>query len=184
MKKTLLLFILLISLASFAQTNGQYTGTIFVNDPPYGFVAQLWNGSTSTLILDHIDITSSPEQQQIKPGGIFMFGIGYSNIQEPGCTVTQVLYVDPVNGPTLSNDTSLSHQPCTFPYIATNNLGLPVLSFCYGISCTIDYPQGLPVLPGRGVTIYTAYYISPDAFGWNGYIAANFKWHNSGYILR
>lgn len=178
---------LLAASSCFAQ---QFTATANVEDPPYGLVAQLWNNTTSTIYLDHIDISGIAEATgQAGPNGLVEFGIGFSNLEESQCKPAPMLFLDPVNGPYPSTDANLrvSQQPCTpngLPYGIplgngkTNYTGtnLYALNFCYGGTCSANF-NPLPIPPGHGVTIYTAYYVSPYAFGWKGYVGVNFKGH-------
>lgn len=186
--KILACFFLLFTVTfSFAQTQ-QFTATAKVEDPPYGLVAQLWNNSTSTIYLDHIDVTAAPELKQVATGGILQFGIGFSNVEESQCNAAPMLLLDPVNGPQFSTDTTVrvSQQPCTpngltygvllspgkWNYTPTN---IFTLASCWGLVCTVDYPSGLAVPPNHGVTIYTGYYVESYAYGWKGYAAVNFR---------
>jgi hypothetical protein len=179
------LFLFLSTLVS-AQT---FTATARVEDPPYGLVAQLWNNTPSTIYVDHIDISGILEATgQVAPNGLVEFGIGFSNIEENQCKpAISLLMIDPVNGPFPNTDTNLrvTQQPCTpgglaygiplspgkWNYTPTN---LYAINFCYGFVCSLDL-SGFPVPPGRGVTVYTAYYVEPNAFGWKGYVGVNFR---------
>jgi hypothetical protein len=159
-----------------------------VYDPPYGMVAQLWNASTQTIYIDHIDASGLPEGTQVVSGGIYEFSFGYSHLEESQCRQVPWLTVDPVNGPQTSSDTPIrvSQQPCTpnglaygvptgpnsWNYTPTNLFGLGT---CWQLACSIDFPGGLPIPPNHGVTVYTAYYKDPSAFGWSGYAAVNFR---------
>jgi hypothetical protein len=169
----------------------QFTASTNVEDPPYGMVAQVWNNTTSTIYVDHIDVSGVLEASgQIAPNGIVEFGIGFSHLEENQCKpAVSTLFIDPVNGPYPSTDANLrvTQQPCTpgglvygiplgpnkWNYTPTN---LYVLSICYGTICSIDL-SNLAVPPGRGVTVYTSYYVGPYAYGWKGYVGVNFRGH-------
>lgn len=180
----------------------QFTATARVEDPPYGLVAQLWNNTTSTIYVDHIDISGILEASgQVAPNGLVEFGIGFSNLEENQCKpAISMLFIDPSDGPYPSTDANLrvTQQPCTpgglaygvplgpnkWNYTPTN---LYVLNFCYGFICSLDI-AGLPIPPGHGVTVYTAYYVEECykdptgawkscAYGWKGYVGVNFRGH-------
>lgn len=189
------LFLILAAVSGFAQTQ-QFTATTNVYDPPYGMVAQLWNNSTHTIYLDHIDVAAGAESTQTVIDGVFRFGIGFSYLEENQCSPVSMVLLDPVNGPQVSTDTTVrvSQQPCTpngLPYgtllgpnrwnYTPTNLApsgtpqLPNLATCNGLMCTLDYPAGLAIPPNHGVTIYTAYYKGTYAFAWSGYAAVNFR---------
>lgn len=171
-----LLFPLLIS-SAFAKNN--YSATAVVDDPPYGLVAQLWNGSAFPIYVTHIDVTTTN-------GGMLNFGIGYSNLEQSDCTSFSVIAADPVAGPTVITGQGIrpSAQPCTpggHPYSVTNYTltNLFNLANCFGSVCSLEFPQGVTIPPNHGVTIYTAFFVNGSwANGWTGYAAVNFRWHN------
>lgn len=189
----ILLLILAASVSGFAQTQQFVASAPNVDDPPYGMVSQVWNGSTSTIYIDHIDVTAALEST----GGLLQFGIGYSRLEESQCTAATMMILDPLNGPTPSTDVSVrvSQQPCkpngltygiclsncgapnaTYNYTPTNvdanGKPLPNLATCW-MTCTFDIPGGIAIPPNRGVTVYTAYL--PAYSGWKGYAAVNFR---------
>lgn len=181
-------FAVMFLAATLTASAQQFTATTKVTDPPYGMVAQLWNDTTATIYLDHIDVSAALDAGQTN--GLLEFGIGYSHLEESQCKpALSTLIVDPINGPATSNDPNLriTQQPCTpnglpygqqigpnqWNYTPTNSFNL---SFCYGLACSIDL-SNLAIPPNHGVTVYTAYYVEPYAFGWKGYAAVNFRGH-------
>lgn len=176
MKKLLLTLLLLVSLASFAQTPvvNFYAPAMNIYDPPYGLVAQLWNPS-ETITVDEVKVSGTPDGTLT---GAVTFAVGLSNIEQPGCQATSITAADGVS----TTSVRVSQQPCvingqsysTANYTPTN---ISVLAQCWGNICVFDRPFVL--VPGRGITVYVARFLSPTNYanGFPGYIGVNFYWH-------
>lgn len=190
MKNFALLF--LLSVSAFAQTQ-YYSASGSVNDPPYGLIAQLWNGSSAPIYVTGVDITAQLESVQPVTGGLLIFGYGYSSLEENQCTPTSMIALNNTLGPSLyiSSLIRVTQQPCTpngmaygiplgpgmWNYTNTNQ-GFPNLMTCWFNSCKAEWPQGIMIPPNHGMTIYSGLYKSPNSFGWNGYAGFQFQWHN------
>lgn len=200
----LMLTMLVCSAAASAQTRFVAYGA--VENPPYGLVAQLWNGSSTThVMLDSLIATAVATQICDSSGchtytladGIIEFGIGLSNIEENQCTpITPYVFGGTNAIQAFPNGVRVSMQPCTpngLPYNAPNpgypNCGGSGLNYtctnfigvmqCWGsFPCTLDLgSQPLDIPPGAGITVWTVRYKNDGGFGYNGMANVNFRYH-------
>lgn len=188
-----LLLILAVS-SCFAQT--RYISMSQVEDPPYGIVAQLWNSSNTPVYLESVE-SSGAASVIYSPAtdGILEFGYGLSNLEEQQCQAVQATVFGGNSLVVAPNDgVRVSQQPCTpnglkygvaytgtgscngYNYTCTNFIPI---KRCWGaVPCSVDLTVNpLVVQPGTGITLYSARYKDPYAFGWQGVVTVTFRWH-------
>lgn len=175
LKILLITGLLLMGLHASAQTSF-LASAANIYEPPYGLTAQIWNPSSSgeTIVVDEVEVTGAPDGALT---GAIEWGVGLSNLEQPGCQSTTVIALDGVS----TTGVRVSQQPCFIngqPYNTTNytNTNLYNMKQCWGNVCKFTRPITLP--PGRGITIYQAHFIQGNYVNpFPGYVAVNFYWH-------
>ena len=193
MKKLFLLLILLLSVASFAQTSPKYYSTTCMVDPgqfpySYGLVCQVWNASSASVFVDSIEAQSQPlgSGSGNDPLAAFSIGFGMSNIEESACTTAKATtdYVNDISQPV---GIRITGQPCrpnglvyglqpngSFNYTPTNT---GAYKWCYSYECSLEPKNPIEVTPNHGITIYVEAIKNGNWVGWYGGHTVTFQYH-------